>query len=203
MLKLLFPTLTGTWRDNINLNKYAKVIQEDVNHNPFLNPHLFGEWINLLHKTFNVDYSWGGYLEDREEILDGTYLSSGNKIHLGVDFWVPEHTPVYLPQELRLVQSRYDDDMNGGWGGQVIFEINSHLYLIFGHLKDIVNKVNTIYPKGSVIGLVGGIHQSGGWYPHLHLQCMRKFDYSVDGYGPKNEGNFQAFPDPMLHIGEK
>lgn len=116
MLEKLFPTLSGIWRCNINLNKYAMVIQEDVKNNPFLCPDLFGEWIYLLHRTWNADHSCGGYGEDREHILNGTYLESGKRIHLGVDYWVPQNTPVHLPSFGKLVYSWIDKDQNGGWG---------------------------------------------------------------------------------------
>lgn len=201
MEKLLFPTLAGKWKSDIQLNKYAKLLFEDIDWNdfttnPFLDPNLFGEWINLLHKTFGVDYSWGGWMEDREEILNGTYLLDGKRVHLGVDFWVPEDISVHLPKEGKLVHARIDPDMNGGWGGQVIFEIDG-LHYIFGHLKDIVVTTGKVYPKGTTIGYVAEVEGSGGWYPHLHVQCMKKFDESVDGYGSRDPFRFENFPNPV------
>lgn len=202
MEKLLFPTLQGKWR-NIELNKYAKVLQEDAEGNPFLDPDLFGEWINLLHKTIGVDYSWGGYMEDREEILDGIYLPAGCKIHLGVDYWVPQDVAVYLPKAGKLVYARFDPDQNGGWGGQMIFDING-LYYIFGHLKEIAIKVGEIYPAGSRIGYIAEIECNGGWYPHLHVQCMKRlgagFVVDVDGYAAPRHGLVSDFPNPMEAI---
>lgn len=202
LINKLFPQLNGKWR-RIELDKYAKVLKEDVNlssmawrdSNPFLDPVVFGEWVNLLHRTLGVDYSWGGYMEDREEILDGTYLPAGGKVHLGIDFWVPEGTVVHLPKTGRLVQSRYDSDQNGGWGGQAIFDIGN-LFLIFGHLRDVVDEIGLQYSEGWDVGAVAGIDGSGGWYPHLHLQCMTRFDIDVDGYSKFYEGIGSDFPYP-------
>jgi len=195
MEKLLFPYLTGKWKIDIQLNKYAKVLQEDAENNPFLDPNLFGEWINLLHKSLGVDYSWGGYLEDREEILDGTYLPAGSKVHLGIDYWVPLNSPVLMPKDGKLVASRYDPDKNGGWGGQAIFDIDG-LFYIFGHLHGHAGKVGKTYARGQVIGYVADIDRSGGWYPHLHLQCMKQFNPNVDGYGYPTADLHEEFPDP-------
>lgn len=204
--KLLFPSLTGKWKREIKLNKYAKMLHGDMDWNdfttnPFLDPMLFGEWIDLLHKTFGVDYSYGGWLEDREEILDGTYLQSGHKTHLGVDYWVPVHTPVYLPKQGKLVSSRYDPDTNGGWGGQVIFEIDG-MFVIFGHLVGLADDIDAIHAAGSVIGIVAAVDGSGGWYPHLHLQCMKTFEPEVDGYGKRHPFLMDNFPDPVKFLKE-
>ena len=209
MEKLLFPYLVGKWKTNICLNKYAKMIYADMDWsnvfatNPFLNHNLFGEWINLLHKTLGVDYSWGGWLEDREEILDGTYLLSGHKTHLGVDFWVPLHSTVYLPKTGILVQARYDPDTNGGWGGQAIYEIDG-LYVIFGHLTALPDKseIGKTHKAGSIVGTVADVDGSGGWYPHLHLQCMKKFEPDVDGYSKRHPFIMDTFPDPVKFLKE-
>lgn len=191
MERLLFPTLEGTWKSNIELNKYAEVLQEDTEANVFLDSNLFGKWINLLHKSWKVDYSWGGWMENREELLSGTYLPVGYRTHLGVDFWVPVNTIVYLPWDAKLVHHRYDLDQNGGWGGQLIFEVDG-LYYIFGHLKHIVDFPS--YRKGAAIGLVAEIEKNGGWYPHLHFQCIKTLNLDVDGYGLKQ---VEEFPNPM------
>ncbi len=200
MENLLFPTLKGKWFTNIDLNKYAKVVQEDAENNPFLDPDLFGEWVNLLHKTLGVDYSWGGYMEDREQILEGTYLQSGHRFHLGVDYWVPENTPVHMPKDGELVFYKNDTDQEGGWGGKAIFKIDS-VYFIFGHLRNdnsliVGRKLN----KGGLIGHVAPIECSGGWYPHLHVQCMIQNDVNVDGYGYHSSDMFEEFPCPVVQI---
>lgn len=195
LIQAMFPKLEGRWR-KLNLNKYAKVLREDTDGtNPLLDPKLFGEWVNLLHKTLGTDYSWGGYMEDREELLDGTYLQTRQRIHLGIDYWVPEGTHVVLPKDGKLVQSRYDPDQNGGWGGQLIFNIDE-VYVIFGHLAKITEQYGKLYKKGDYIGEVAPIWGNGGWYPHLHLQCMMKFDANVDGYGTHDSWRAFEFPNP-------
>lgn len=200
--RLIFPSLTGKWLSHVQLAKYADLLAEDFDDEtpdyPFLNPEIMGDWIKLLHKTLGYDYSWGGYLEDRRYLLDGTYLPADGRIHLGVDYWVPEETPVYLPTKAKLVRSMYDNDLNGGWGGQAIFEING-MYVIFGHLKNLITNIIQEYAQGTLVGIVAPIGEfSGGWYPHLHLQCMKDFNPNVDGYAANHVGMIQRwFPDPV------
>ncbi len=197
MEKMLFD-LKGNWKKNIWLNKYAKPLLEDTEgKNPLLNIELMGEWLKLLHKTFGVDYSWGGWMEDREEMWEGTYLPKFCRFHLGIDFWVPVHTSVYLPKDGTLVYSRHDPDQEGGWGGQVIYKIGD-LYYIFGHLKNVHTNLKD-YKAGDFVGWVAEPEINGGWWPHLHLQCMKELDVNVDGYGRydfSQPNTHEKFPDP-------
>lgn len=71
------------------------------------------------------------------------------------------------------------------------------LYVIFAHMSEVEGTVGRLYPAGTLIGRVGNHKTNGGWYPHLHLQCMRRYNLSVDGYGPNDEYTKIEFPDPM------
>lgn len=183
LIKAMFPNLPGIWKE-VNLNDYTESLKKD-------SKGTFNEWVI----SYDGDYLWGGWMEDREIVLADTYLPSGGRIHLGVDYWVEENEPVSLPADGKLVHFRYDPDQNGGWGGQVIFEING-LYYIFGHLKNIVNQLGEVYPKGAKIGLIAPFELNGGWHPHLHVQCMRKLIVNVDGYSHKYDGMEHDFPNP-------
>ncbi len=194
--KSLFPQLLGKWEPNILLNEYFSLVQKYVKYNPFLEVNLAQEWINLLHKTYGVDYSYGGYLENREQLLTNTYLNPGERIHLGVDYWVPEGTEVFLPVNAQLVYSGHDGDDDGGWGGKLVFHYKD-LYFILGHLDNLVTEIGYTYTKCRV-GVVAGVDRSGGWIPHLHVQCMRKPDYTVDGYGRWYPGIHEDFPNPEV-----
>lgn len=201
MEKLLFPQLKGKWKSNILLNKYAKLVREDVTGSPWHGKQVFGKWIDVLHETFEVDYSWGGYLENREDMLEGTYLPSGGRIHLGLDFWVPEETEVHLPKDGTLLRVSHDLDQDGGWGGQIFFEIDG-IYYIFGHLGDISTyTIGKKYSANTRIAEIAGYDKNGGWYPHLHVQCMKKLDYDIDGYSYPLKTLSADYPHPMRCLG--
>ena len=186
MEKLLFPNLNGKWKSDIKLEKYADLIRFD------------GGFVSL-HNMLGVDYSWGGYLENRESMLSYTYLPSGGRYHLGIDYWVSEGVAVHLPKEGKLIYSGSNGDQDGGWGGKVIFKINE-LYYIFGHLKNIVVEIGRVYSQGEVLGYIAEREYNGGWYPHLHVQCMRNLDVDVDGYSSWRDNLGSDFPNPMEAI---
>lgn len=183
LIKAMFPNLEGVWKE-MNLNDYTESLKKDSRGT-------FNEWVI----SYDADYLWGGWMEDREVVLADTYLPSGGRIHLGVDYWVPEGEVVHLPTDGKLVYSRHDPDQDGGWGGKVIFDING-IYHIFGHLKDLADQVGQVYPKGAKIGVVAPFESNGGWHPHLHLQCMRTLNVNVDGYSKRYDGMEHDFPNP-------
>lgn len=196
LVKSLFPRLKGKWAE-LNFNKWARIVKKELPYNPFLDPVLCGKWVKLLHETIKIKYSWGGYMEDRSDLWEGHYHTPGSMIHLGVDFNVPENTLVCLPKTGKLIHSELDEDQNGGWGGKIIFEIDG-LYFIFGHLKHIAHEIGRTYKEGYDIGHIAGIKSNGGWYPHLHIQCMRQFNAGIDGYGRAYSGLEYDFPNPIV-----
>ena len=200
---LLFPELaSGRW-GVINLNEIAEDLVPlvmplmDQPKNPFLDPEYCEGWKNFVHKIKGLDYSEGGYLEDRSTVWDGHYHEDGSVWHLGVDFYVPADIPVHLPCAAKLVHVFVDPDQRGGWGGKLIFQREDGLYFILGHLHMVTRKIGEDFPKGAVVGMIGPSFCNGGWSPHLHVQCMTKLEPDVDGYGALYDGIEKDFPDPL------
>ena len=184
MLKyLFFPQLTGQWV-NVNLNDYSLYL--DIEPNPLLDPGVCWGWVLGITALNNANYSYGGYLEDRAHLWRGHYHKPGHTIHLGVDYNVPSHTEVHLPNDALLFSASYDKDQNGGWGGKLVF-MSKDKFLLLGHMDEIVCDVGNVYKKGDVVGRVAHYPANGNWYPHLHAQCMRVFDPNVDGYAAWSE----------------
>jgi murein DD-endopeptidase MepM/ murein hydrolase activator NlpD len=202
---LLFPQLKDAAWGRIDINALAEEVVQLLpdsldcspeGANPFLNPVLCEKWLNLVHKIKEVDYSWGGYLEDRSQVWSGHYHKRGEVIHLGVDFYVPVGVEVYMPIDGDLCWSQQDPDQNGGWGGKLIFRTQAG-YLVFGHLKEISDSFPRFVKKGEVIGKIAEADKNGGWSPHLHVQLMKEFKPEVDGYGPKYDGMELDFLNPI------
>lgn len=196
----LFPNLKGKW-GNVDLDVLARNIQKliDTDTNPFIVPEKMGAWIKFIHNLMNIDYSYGGYLENRSNLWKGHYHEAGKTIHLGVDINVPANTPVSLPCRGILVESSHDPDQNGGWGGKVTFECKG-FFLTLAHMEKIVKDIGTEYKAGAVVGLVAEPNKNGGWYEHLHVQCSKQFDKERDGYSDLYYGIEVDFPNPFKVI---
>lgn len=205
LIKSLFPQIEGEW-GYVNVAKIAECIVGNMglqthDPNPFLDPVIVDRWMEFVHDIKEIDYSWGGYLEDRSVLWRGHYHQPGEVIHLGVDVNVPAGTEVFMPTWGILAHSFQDPDQNGGWGGKIIFQCTTGafegLYLIFGHLKDIPHDIGTKYIPGQKIGVIAEAEINGGWAPHLHVQLMREFLPNVDGYAAHYEGIEDDFPNPV------
>ena len=205
MKNLLFPTLIGTW-GYIDFGREA-LLEQATNslvpeNNPFLDPDYCKDWVRQLHKRDGIDFSSGGYLEDRSFLWRGHYMKHGHMWHLGTDYNVPAGTPVALPCPGVLLSSKVDPDQNGGWGGKLIFLLKRERVwrcMIFGHLDKIVNEVRE-YKAGEIIGEVAEKEKNGNWFPHLHIQSVgsNKNPELVDGYGPIYAEIGIDFPRPEL-----
>lgn len=102
-------------------------MKDDIHgENPALDPYWCMAQQEQLVKELQCDYIYGGYMEDRSFVWRGHYHQNGFT-HYGVDYCVPEGTPVFLPRNGSLVCLEHDPDPNGGWGGRAVYEIHDVL----------------------------------------------------------------------------
>lgn len=181
--------------------------------NPFLDPAVAAAMLAEVHAAAGVAWSFGGYLEDRRHLLAGSYLdATAGYLHLGVDFNVPQGTPVVagVPGRVALVDD--DGDHDGGWGLRVFVRRSltpdDDLIGIFAHLQGARCVPGDTLGPDDVLAEVGGPPDNGNWHPHLHLQLLRAADladllgdrfHELDGYGsPHDQAALAArFPDPL------
>ena len=196
LARRMFPNLPGKWGElNLNTEAGFRLDSRDAL-NPLLDPATCADWVSkVLHVGHALDYSWGGYMEDRSVLWRGSYLTPEISFHLGIDYNVPVLTEVALPVAAELIYAKHHKDQKFGWGGQLFFRREHGLYFIMGHLKDFVDVVGKIYDQGQTIGKIAPSDCNGGWYPHLHLQCTRHFVPNIDGYGRADGG--KLCPDPV------
>lgn len=160
----------------------------------------------------------GRYNEARLAYVGDQYLELGNNrdkqrtIHLGVDIFLPDGTPVHAPLE-GVIHSFRDNNENLDYGPTLILRHEGpddiQFYTLYGHLSrsDIDNWYEgKVISSGEIIGHLGAREENGGWSPHLHFQIVS------DMLG--NEGNFAGVacadersvytsicPDPNLILG--
>ena len=219
----LFPWLGGTSFREVNLDEEA--MRWRVRYperfaggaNPLLDPAICQTLLDDLHARLRVEWSYGGYLEDRRHLWQGSYLEgTGNFVHLGIDFHVPQGTPVAAPRAARVFLVDDDGDRDGGWGLRVFLKLDGEPpddpLLIFAHLQGAGMMPGTRLPRGTVFAEVGGPPDNGNWAPHLHVQTIpsdRLVEVLIeqfaelDGYGPaaRVENLRVSFPDPLPLIG--
>ena len=219
----LFPGLGRTAFCAVNLDEEAKRWRAQHPErfageaNPLLDPAICEALLHDFHARHRVEWSYGGYLEDRRNIWQGSYLErTGNWVHLGVDFHVPRCTPVASPHAAAVFLVDHDLDRNGGWGQRVFLKLDGEppddSVLIFAHLQGADATPGTRLARGTSFAEVGGPPDNGNWAPHLHVQAipperlvevMIERFAALDGYGPPSrvEDLRVRFPDPLPIIG--
>lgn len=215
---MIFPKLKGKTYGYINLNlesiEWCKIKGANLdNKNILLDTNVCQDFVDDLHKKYSLDFSYGGWMEERTNLLRGAYMDKQNKfIHLGVDINVPTGTEIATDFKAEVVKVGDDFDPDGGWGPHVILKhLSVPVYIIYGHLdRNIKCKLGDILEKDTIFAKIGFPPENGNWFPHLHVQCISDEYYQeikneiekMDGYGHKDqmELNAKRHPDPMEFI---
>lgn len=190
----------------LNLNAGAVNLFAEEEPNPLMDPHFCAAWVEHLHRTEKLDFSYGGYLEDRAFLWRDSYLDQLAAVHLGVDVNVPAWTKVYAPCALRIEECFVDGDQNGGWGERLVAKRENGELIVFAHLCETtpIHGGDLCWVnRGDALGFVAPPERNGGWYPHLHLEGLRSRDQLVglDGYGPARPDNATLYPEPLALLG--
>ncbi len=216
---MIFPELEYKKFGYINLNleaeKWISAQETLSNTNPLLDPMTCQKMVDSAHKNLGLDFSYGGWMEDRSILWQGSYLDNTQTyIHLGVDINVTAGTKIIASFDATVVIIDDDYPEDGGWGCRIIIKHSSQpIYMIYAHLdRDVYCKVGDTLKQGAVFAKVGKSPFNGNWFPHLHLQSISEeyFDYiekhdlwnTLDGYGSieKIQEHAVHFPDPMQYI---
>ena len=123
--------------------------------------------------------AYGGYLEHRNLYQSDLFLSNGpvRDIHLGVDVWGSEMTPLYCPYNGVVCGLAYNDQeldygytliLRHSWDGTEFHTLYGHLS---HHIMDLWN-VGDDVQTGVELGFLGKPSENGGWSPHVHFQVM-------------------------------
>jgi len=170
--------------------------------------------VDTVHRERGIEWSYGGYLEDRTFLLRGSYLDErGGYLHMGVDCNTPPGTVVATPFEGEVVDLFDDRDEPQGWGPRVIIATADPRapYVVFGHLGPHRHALGTKLAPGDIVGEIAPPPLNGFWFPHLHLQilsagafrrCSEKRFLELDGYGhPRDKATLTLdYPDPTWII---
>jgi peptidoglycan hydrolase-like protein with peptidoglycan-binding domain len=105
---------------------------------------------------------------------DGFGVDRGDHLHTGIDFPVPEGTPVGAAGVGTVIFAGYN---TGGYGNLVVIQHRLGYTSWYAHLSSIVVSSGQAVDGGSRIGYVGSTGHSTG--PHLHFE-VRRYDTPID-----------------------
>ncbi len=199
----------------INLNVEALKYLESIEKGDLLDSNFCQKLVENSAKKLGVDFTYGGWLEDRSFLWKGSYLEkTENFIHLGVDYNVPAGTKVFADYDMEVVHMENDFPLKHGWGQMLIgYTREANTCILYGHLsKNISWKVGDIISRGDMIGKVGDENENGFWFPHLHVQIITKVYFDevnsenaweeFDGYGNATdiENLKRRYLDPLMFL---
>jgi len=157
--------------------------------------------------------AYGGYLEQRSIYDRSLYFHNDNpdlkrNIHLGIDVWSAEGTPVLAPVA-GSVHSFKDNTNYGDYGPCVVLEHHFedlHFYTLYGHLSRTSLeslKVGEAIAAGQTIAHLGTPDENGDYGPHLHFQLIKELQGNHGDYpGVSTLKNLDFYkancPDPNL-----
>jgi murein DD-endopeptidase MepM/ murein hydrolase activator NlpD len=214
---MIYPTFKNKKGAEINLNELAKVWFQKrystfPDPNPLTDPPTCQKMLEEYYTEHELDYSYGGYLEDRSVIWRGNYLAKHNTyIHLGIDYNAPAGTPVAADVRAEVILVDDDTPLDGGWGPYVMFKIvHEPIILLYAHLGDITCKAGQLLSPREQFANIGAPNSNGRWYPHVHGQALtvetyEKYKHNIDaldGYGHAGDACAlqTQFPDPSQWI---
>lgn len=183
----------------------------------------FEEFNNLEFLQFKIDQLQkrvpnailaGGYLEPRPIYNSSEYDKIGNDgresrtVHLGIDYCLPENTPVHALFDGEVVIA-VNDAGNKEYGGLVVLKHVTpefNFYTLYGHLtvaSTTRHHVGDMISQGEQIALLANYPENGNWVPHLHFQIMLSLlDYKTDFPGVAYHRQIKVWqslcPDPNL-----
>lgn len=207
----LFPTAPSDEFQHLDLSVSSKWIGHQENFNDL---DLFQFKIDKLQAEHPDKVLAGGYLEPRALYTSTAYDKIGNNgresrtIHLGIDFWFHENTPVHALFDGEVVTA-VDDAGEKEYGGLVILKHNVEdfeFYTLYGHntvASATKHKLGDIIKRGEKIAELGNYPENGNWAPHLHFQIMMSMlDYEIDYPGVAYFKQLNVWeglcPDPNL-----
>ena len=208
----LFPTVKKNTIYAIDLSITNSNVKTEAEFN---NPIFFQSKLDKIQEENPNKIIAGGYLEKRalytSDIYNTKNSSEKRNIHLGLDFWLPENTPVHAILAGDVICAIHQKDYKG-YGGFVILKHHFNgfeFFSLYGHLseKSVTNlSRGQKIQKNELIGTLGNYEENGKWLPHLHFQIMLSLlDYTNDFPGVALERKIEYWkmicPNPNLLFG--
>ncbi len=217
----IFPSLAGKTSREVNLDDEAGLyleahgFRDDIWNwqweNPLIRPAECAKFLSWVHEKYGIDFSYGGYGEDRSTLWHDTYLDQhGAYHHLGIDINTPSWTELLSPVRGKVIVSDHDSDHPDapqlhGWGNRLIIRPEDSEYaLILAHLSDTTRRrVGTLIEKWEPLWTIGTSEENGWWFEHFHIQVIlreRLMDLLEKGHLAQLDGYSRIMDAEMRKI---
>lgn len=215
--------------DILSKTESAKVISKEIDYNDYVSLDLsvsndklatkklatakeYQDYIQEYLDLNNAKIAYGGYKEVRNLYKRSTVFNNSNSgernIHIGLDLWINETTPVYAALDGKIHSFQYNDSL-GDYGPTLILEHNIsgvNFHTLYGHLSLDSLKNKTIgdeIKQGIQIATLGLPPINGDYAPHLHFQIIINMENKKGDYpGVCNEKDLDFYskncPNPNL-----
>jgi len=214
--KNVFPVLGTNFQKQDYCPLNLSVSNSDLDTVDVSNTPELESFVNKEIKRQGAQIAFGGYLEQRGIYQRSTYFNQSNpdterNIHLGLDLWIEEGTPVYAPLDGTL--HSFNNNTNfGDYGPTIILEHMAEdfsFYTLYGHLslESLEGKVEgQFFKRGETIATLGDVEVNGNYPPHLHFQIIRDLHGNSGDYpGVTNLRDLEFYkqncPDPNFLLG--
>ena len=152
----------------------------------------FSSYMNTQLQNANALYGIGGYNENRaiysrSKHFDSLLNKEPRRIHLGIDIWGKEDTPVFAPLGGMVHSFAYNDQF-GDYGATIVLlhQLDGMpFYTLYGHLslEDIATLKDGEYISiGQKFAHFGNAKENGNWPPHLHFQVIENMELKRGDY---------------------
>ncbi len=156
------------------------------------------DFITEIRMAKGARYLVGGYGEtrnmyrrsqlfDKNLTTDTNVIEEPRNIHLGIDIWGDEDTPVFAPMG-GMVHSFANNNNFGDYGATIILQHQIDMfnfYTLYGHLalKDLAKvRSGQFITRGQNFAHFGKPTENGNWPPHLHFQLIIDIGNAVGDY---------------------
>lgn len=153
----------------------------------------------------------GKYNEKRTRMYTAVQYEGKRNIHMGIDIWTNEGSPVFSFYE-GVLAYKANHAQKGNYGPTLVtrHELGDiTLFALFGHLSESSLKnleIGQSIEKGQKIAELGDENVNGGWAPHLHFQLSVKDPGGADMPGVVaddfHEQALKLYPDPRIVLGD-
>lgn len=197
----------------IDISEHARTIDFSQG---FVDPSRFHE-LERASSSKPGAYAIGRYLEERPGMYTAEQYAaiagsgkSARTVHMGMDFFAHPGTPVRSFADGRVCDFKFRNaELDYGYTVVVEYELPQSglkLFALYGHLGalSLVGKARgEPVTAGEVIGVVGNVHENGGWeIPHLHFQLsyVAPVDCDYPGVVAREDVPWArlVYPDPTL-----